>query len=86
MVNAPEEKFTVDVFPNPAKGNQLNINLPQLKETEKAHIAIQDVSGKVAFHIELNKSGTITHDLKPGLYFVRVRTNRVNTVKKVIIE
>jgi glycosidase len=74
------------VYPNPAKGKELSIEIPQLQENEKAQVMIFDSKGKASLETNLGRSGTLVHDLPSGLYFIRVRTNLINSVTKVIIE
>jgi hypothetical protein len=76
----------VEIYPNPAKGNQLFVTVPSLKENESASVLIQDMNGRTGFETKVKKSGVINHNLTPGLYFVRVRTNTFNVIKKVMFE
>jgi len=81
-----EGSALVEIYPNPAKGNQLHIYVPAMLENETADVAIIDSRGNVALATKVYRSGTIQHALSQGLYFVRVRTDEINTIKKVIIE
>jgi hypothetical protein len=81
-----EGEALVEIYPNPAKGNVLYVSVPKLKESELANVVIQDINGRTALETKVNKTGKVTHDLTPGLYFVRVRTNDINVMKKILIE
>jgi hypothetical protein len=81
-----EGEALVEIYPNPAKGNQIFISVPTLNENETASVTIQDINGRTGFEAKVKTSGPITHDLKSGLYFVRVRTNKINVIKKVMFE
>lgn len=81
-----EEDVSVNVFPNPSKGKQLNVSIPGMHENDMSRITIRDINGKTAMDTHVNKEGIILHNLAPGFYFMRVRMNKVNVVKKVIIE
>jgi uncharacterized protein YjdB len=81
-----EGEALVDIYPNPAKGKQLTILVPSLQENEFAQVAIHDMSGKTALETKVDKSGKVNHDLTPGLYFVKVRTNAISVTKKLAIE
>ncbi|MBT1711467.1 starch-binding protein [Fulvivirgaceae bacterium PWU5] len=76
----------VMVYPNPAKGNQLFVQLPELPETSEAAVLIQNVQGQSVLETKVKHSGMITHDLPGGLYFVRVRTANAVVIEKVVIE
>jgi hypothetical protein len=74
------------VYPNPAKGNQLYVQVPELPETSEAAVLIQNVQGRPVLETKVKCSGVITHDLPGGLYFVKVRTATAVMVEKVVIE
>jgi glycosidase len=76
----------VMVYPNPARGNQLFVQVPELPETEEAAVLIQNVQGQSVLETKVKRSTAITHDLPGGLYFVKVRTANAVTVEKVVIE
>jgi hypothetical protein len=81
-----EGEALVEIYPNPAKGKQLTIIVPSLQENELAHVAIHDMSGKTALQTKVDKTGKVEHDLTPGLYVVKVRTNTISVTKKLAIE
>jgi hypothetical protein len=81
-----EGESLVDVYPNPARGNQLFVIVPQLKDDETANVGIRDINGKTALETKVDRTGAVKHDLTPGLYFVRVRTNKITVTKKVMVE
>jgi hypothetical protein len=86
---APEVEdspVSVDLYPNPLSGNHLNIFVSGLKENEEASVIIHDLSGKVAMETKVKQSTRVEHNLKTGLYIVRVRANGYNSVKKFSVE
>jgi hypothetical protein len=44
------------------------------------------MNGRTALQAKINKTGKVYHSLTPGLYFVRVKSTKVNAIKKVMIE
>lgn len=76
----------VVVYPNPARGNQLHVQVPELPDAIPAAVLIQDVHGRLVLETRVKRSGVITHDLPGGLYFVKVRTAKAVLVEKVLIE
>jgi hypothetical protein len=74
------------VYPNPAKGNQLFVQVPELPEAAEAAVLIQNAQGRSVLETKVKRSGVITHDLPGGLYFVKVRTVNAVMVEKVVIE
>jgi hypothetical protein len=76
----------VQVFPNPSRGQQLNVFIPGLNENEEAHIAIQDINGRTSMETDVKRSSIIDHRLNPGIYVMRIRSRQVNVVKKIMIE
>ncbi|HYC86873.1 MAG TPA: alpha-amylase family glycosyl hydrolase [Chryseosolibacter sp.] len=76
----------VEIYPNPARGNQLNIMIDEIEAGEKADVLIRDMNGKLAVQRRIGESGVIVHDLKPGLYLVLVQTRKIHAVRKLIIE
>ncbi|MBT1685934.1 alpha-amylase family glycosyl hydrolase [Dawidia soli] len=76
----------VAVYPNPARGNQLHVQVPELPDAIPAAVLIQDVHGRPVLETRVKRSGVITHDLPGGLYFVKVRTAEAVRVEKVLIE
>jgi glycosidase len=81
-----EGERLVEIYPNPARGNLLSIFVGPMRESEVADLTVQDVNGKIALRTQIHGSGSITHDLIPGLYFVRVRGKKIDTIKKIMIE
>jgi uncharacterized protein YjdB/glycosidase len=81
-----EDKELVDIYPNPARGKELFVIISSLKENETADLTMIDLQGKAAFVTTVDRSGKVAHDLKPGLYFAKVRVRGMNMIKKIIIE
>ena len=81
-----DNEVLVETFPNPATGKQLNVNISGLRENETATFTIHDINGNIKLDTNVKGSEKIEHDLPAGFYFVRVRTDRMNVTRKLIIE
>ncbi|HLG35036.1 MAG TPA: T9SS type A sorting domain-containing protein [Bacteroidia bacterium] len=82
------QEITFSIFPNPAT-NQLTISIPIHREQFAIkEIEIYDVLGEKVFKSQiLNPDSQISVDvssLAPGIYFVRVRTEKGSVAKKLI--
>jgi hypothetical protein len=75
----------VSVYPNPAAGNfTISLSLPAAKAT----VELTDVSGRVVKHF-VPTSNTILVDRKnlaDGMYYVKVKTDQGEAVKKIILQ
>lgn len=77
---------SVDMFPNPAKGNVLNLKVSGMKNNERATITIVDSHGMVVLKTAVLKSANLEHNLRSGVYFVKVAGNGINVTKKLIVD
>lgn len=84
--NVTPESGGLDVYPNPARGNEFQVYIPQLNADETADLSVMDSQGKVAFSSKVKRFQTITHSFPPGFYIVKAQTATVTVVKKLIIE
>jgi glycosidase/regulation of enolase protein 1 (concanavalin A-like superfamily) len=75
----------VEVYPNPSTGNEFMVMLPTLSPDETASVTVLDSSGKLFHETRIGSSGQIRHNLSPGLYFLKIETQRFNSVKKILI-
>lgn len=80
------EESIVEIYPNPSRGNQLTLIIPGLGENEVADVVIRDMNGRVVMQRKVDRSGKLDHTLSTGLYIVRVKTNSINTFKKLMVE
>jgi uncharacterized protein YjdB len=76
----------LSIYPNPSRGNQLYIEVPNLRNNETAEVAIQDINGRTVTETRVDRSGALTHTLAPGLYLVRICTKDIRAVRKIVIE
>ncbi len=78
-----------EIIPNPATDN-VEVKI-EFSEKQHVNLEIIDAIGNIIFHKETNIDNTklsVTLDLahyNKGVYFVRLRTNKSNLVKKLII-
>lgn len=78
--------FKLTVYPNPAT-DKLNIELDVLDEN-KIHVSIENILGQVVYSntIETKKSEIDISNIKDGVYFVKVKSQKGTRVEKIIIE
>ena len=75
------ETVTVNIYPNPTNG-ELKIESGELRIED---IVIYDVFGKMQ-KIEKSKNAIDISHLSTGIYFVKIRTEAGEVVKKVLKE
>lgn len=88
-VNAEDDEATissVELFPNPAKGNVLGLKVSGLRNNERVSITIVDTNGMVVLKTAVLKSTNLEHNLRSGVYFVKVAGNGINITKKLIVD
>jgi uncharacterized protein YjdB len=81
-----EGEMLVEIYPNPSRGKEFTVSIPRLKENELAQLAVHDLNGRIVHQAEIQNSGTIKHNLNPGLYFIKVRSSKFQRTKKIVIE
>lgn len=86
VANAYSKNEAVKVYPNPAS-DMLQIVLPS---AEGCEISITDISGKVVEQQKLQENSTKhvidISGLGSGIYFLRVTSDNIMDVKKIVIE
>ncbi len=88
-----QEKETVqwiaNIYPNPTKG-QATLSIEQISDNCNIHIL--DIQGKIVHQEHItNTNGTLTYqvnisNLKNGVYFIRIQSDKTSIVKKLIKE
>ena len=74
----------VNVYPNPSEDGVFTISLP---DEDSSIIHILDIEGKVVYQHQISAPYlTLKSDLEPGIYFINIKTNAMETVKKLIIK
>lgn len=76
----------VDIYPNPAS-SQLNIRIPysdsetilELRDVQGKLIASEKITGTTNFNMDISK-------YTPGMYFINIKGENTNTVKKFVKE
>jgi PKD repeat protein len=73
------------LFPNPAD-EILNIQLKPMMDYPEPELSIYDLQGKVLLFLRLNsaKTSVSIKDIKPGIYFVRLKCQDAVLVKKLV--
>ncbi|MBL7814993.1 MAG: YHYH protein [Saprospiraceae bacterium] len=76
----------ISVFPNPSHANfTIKLN-PPLNVQAIESLSLFDATGKKLFYTEGYQSEIATQHLANGIYFLKVRLDKTEIVKKVIIE
>lgn len=79
---------SLKIFPNPINNGQLSINLTGIEEAK--HIALTDLNGKILREVDLNnKNNSLVEfdvSMYSGLYLVRVKGDKDQIVRKVMIK
>lgn len=73
------ESIIASVFPNPNNGEFT------IKCDNMTRIIVYNVIGSIVKDIEINADNYIIEGLKSGVYFVNIRNNDSNTIKKVVV-
>lgn len=90
VINSGSGSFYVNLYPLPAK-DRLTIQI-QSKKTEKAVIAVTDISGKtlitnsVLLAAGVNNSFINVQSLIKGVYFLKVVTSQATETRKIVVE
>jgi extracellular elastinolytic metalloproteinase len=74
------------IFPNPASGSfMISLN----NDASESALTIFDMMGRAVFETTLSagrKEHTIALNLSKGVYAVRVTTERIEAIKKLVVE
>ncbi len=73
------EFINASIFPNPSNGEFT------VKCDKMTHILIYNVIGSLVKDIETNADNYVVKGLKSGVYFVNIRNNDNNIIKKVVV-
>jgi len=95
LPNGPSEKpnngkFNVALYPNPTDG-QLNLEF-ELPENQGFEMAVYNLTSKLVIHQKgtgtkgANSISVLLDDLKPGIYFVEVRSEQLKARKRLILQ
>jgi hypothetical protein len=74
------------IFPTIIKDNQINIEIPNFEIPTEVNVRIFGVSGNLLYQRYTYESFVVNHNLVNGIYFVSVRTDKLQKVAKVIVE
>lgn len=70
------------LFPNPVKVNE-PVSFEGLGDNQELHISIFDITGKLVFQKNLNKSFQLP---KSGVYMIKIIRNEITYVSKLLVE
>ena len=78
----------IEIFPNPVTGSEININfLDDIKG--RVDLRVYDVNGKIRMSRtnSINSNNLVLrHNLTPGIYIVKIRTDEQEFSKKIVIK
>lgn len=83
VIESPKTDFQINVYPNPAK-DLLLIVVPEQINLEA--IELYSLNGKLVKRFNSLERALIISEINTGLYFLRLRTEKVVITKKVVIE
>jgi hypothetical protein len=69
------------LYPNPARAGRFYVNVP----SGPVWVLVTDLGGGMVYGTELSGPGYIEHVLPAGVYFVRIRTGKVDVTKKLVV-
>ncbi|WP_037356648.1 T9SS type A sorting domain-containing protein [Schleiferia thermophila] len=77
------ENSIISIYPNPSNGNFFL----QLKEPEKAHIKIFDLTGRLVFQKLFTSHSILPIEFtSTGTYIINIQTKKINKTSKIIIQ
>jgi len=76
----------VGLYPNPVHGGGFYITVPAAMVDGPVWVTIMDQTGRTVFVTNLAGSGSITRSFASGIYYVRIRTGRVDVTRKLLVE
>jgi glucosylceramidase len=86
-VEIEQGRRTYDLYPNPVKGDKVNLRLGAIAE-ENVKVSFTDSDGRVVWEKTVKDVDEITVDksLRPGLYYVTIVRGRERTVKRLVVK
>jgi hypothetical protein len=76
----PNESFSI--YPNPNNGQfQIDFNDSEIKSFE-----LFNIQGKIIKKVSVSDIKPIDLNLKPGIYFLQIKTDKKSVVKKLVVE
>ncbi len=90
-LNEIPESGSVSIYPNPVMNGMVNIGL-NLEEMQDVTITLMDMQGKEIFSnsILVNAGLTVNtiemKNLQQGIYFIKVKANKLNTIEKLLVK
>ncbi|GCD78868.1 T9SS type A sorting domain-containing protein [Schleiferia thermophila] len=77
------ENSVISIYPNPSNGKFFL----QLKEPEKAHIKIFDLTGRLVFQKLFTSHSILPIEFtSTGTYIINIQTKKINKTSKIIIQ
>jgi len=85
IAHAPELNSNLKIYPNPVtRGNRLNIIL---NDNTIEEVVIVDIHQRIVLHSK-NSTGSIIipENISPGIYVVRIKTTKGESISKVMVQ
>jgi hypothetical protein len=88
-------KPVFDVYPNPATGNEILINLKDFKNNAGSTLTISNVIGQVLFTYHITqadiengsfKINLSENEIRKGMYFLKLSSGEQSTLKKLVVK
>lgn len=80
----PEEQ--VRLYPNPSTGNRFFVEIKKSVPAKPVWISVHNAGGRLMFVQRLYGSGLVQHHLPAGLYFVSIRSEELDCIKKIVVQ
>jgi hypothetical protein len=74
----------VAIYPNPAPGGRFFVATPATGQ--RVWVIVSNVNGTLVYTTALAGPGWVEHSFSPGIYFVRIKTGKLDTVKKFVVQ
>ena len=85
-INRDSISAAIALYPNPARGGLFYVSVPQELVDGPVWVSVIDQAGHTVYVTNLSGSGTVGHAFAAGVYFVRIRTGKVDVTKKLVVE
>jgi hypothetical protein len=83
---AADSKKQVRIYPNLSANNRFFVEIKGFATAKPVQISVHDISGKLMLVQRLDGSGFVQHHLPAGIYFVSIRSEQLDIIKKIIVQ
>jgi hypothetical protein len=85
-----QKKKTIDIYPNPYKNGDLNIQLLGYQANEKINIHLTDLLGQIIHQATVTNNSfcsiNLSEPLKTGVYLVIIEAEKNKIIKKLVVQ